>query len=156
MPIQETAQERQPPVNSAPAITPAKATTERPSFDVALQPPLEFVLGVPGVSGRFALVSVKRRPNTPESDLLRVKVRVTGRGRGTEATIVRAGMFMLLPEEAEPIRPEEDPVDTVYVDKVSDQDMIFVIPIALTQATFRIQYFGDKANIPLDLTPPSP
>jgi hypothetical protein len=144
---------------SEPSPQPAPARTEeiaidRPSYAVVLPKPREFVIGVHGVTGRFTLLSVDRAPNTPESDALKVRVRVTGRGREGDFTTVRAGMFTLIPDGASPVRPERDPVDTVYAGKSADQDILFIIPTELVRATFRMDYFGDKADIPLDLGPP--
>jgi hypothetical protein len=135
------------PVESAPT------TAARSSYAVALPSRREYVLGPKDVGGRYMLVSARVDPQTPESDALTIQVRVKSTALQGHHSIVNQGSFGLVVGRSS-IAPEGIFADIIASGTSRDREIVFIIEPGVSRATLTITNFTERADIPLDLTPP--
>lgn len=135
------------PVESAPT------TTARSSYAVALPSRREYVLGPKDVGGRYMLVAARVDPQTPESDALTIQVRVKSTALQGHGTVINQGAFGLVVGGSSAL-PEGIFTDIIASGTSKDGDIVFIIEPGVSRATLTITNFTERADIPLDLTPP--
>jgi hypothetical protein len=83
------------------------ATADRPSRGPSKpSDPLEVVIGPNAISGQFILLTADRKPSTPTSDKLTLRLRVVSRAIADLVTPFQSAMLEVRSQGLEPINPE--------------------------------------------------
>lgn len=141
------------PESPDPAASAALVTARKPHA-VTLPGQREYVLGTRYDKARYILLAANVTPQTSESDVLAIKVRVLAEGEYPAA--LSSPQFSLA-IDGRSVEPQTFFADRVPAGESRERDLRFVVAPEWTQAMFRIRVFPDHtAEIPLNLQAPKP
>jgi hypothetical protein len=97
------------------------------------------------------LLATERKPSTPTSDRLTVRLRVVSRAIADLVTPFQSAMLEVRSPGLEPINPEHSFSYPVPAGNSRNEDVVFIIPssLRLDDAVLRIHYYNEQKEIPL-------
>ena len=136
----------------------------RPAHPVSTQPgapssrhhdPREIVVGASGISNRYTLLSVARKPVSSKSDELTVRLHVESLATEPLVSPFESDMLEIRSQELQPINPNTPFRSPIPSGVSRNQDVVFSIPpsLNLDHATLQIHYYNYQNEIPLNLPP---
>lgn len=138
---------------AAPLEEPAEPAITRQAYLLTLPTKREYEFTSAAGRAVYTLLRAKVTPQTPESDLLKVSVRVLNRNRPENYFVALSGRFELITEEK--TFKAEDFAVMVPGQQTRDVDAAFYIPAGLGEAKLRMALWDDAlVDIPLDVTMP--
>lgn len=119
----------------------------RPSSD-----PRQVAVGPTGISNRYTLLSIDRKPVSSTLDQLTVRVRVESLATANLVSPFESDMLEIRSRGEDPINPSTPFRLPVPSGNTRDQDIVFNIPssLNLTHASLQIHYFNYQNEIPLN------
>ena len=140
------------PTVSAPLPDPPEPAIDRPPYFVSLPDKREYALNAQADRAVYMLLRAKVTPQTPESDRLRLSVRVINRNQVLMYVLMDRSRFQLIAEDRT-FRPEDFQI-IVPLKESRDIDVDFILPANLGPTTLRMMLWEAQVDIPFNLTPP--
>ena len=115
--------------------------------------PSEITVGASGISNRYRLLSVERKPGSSKSDELTVRLHVVSLAMEPLVSPFESDMLEIRSPGLQPINPSTSFRLPIPSGESRNQDIVFNIPqgLDLNRATLQIHYYNDQSEIPLSL-----
>jgi hypothetical protein len=147
------------PSETATATLPAPATssvhlTSHPGADPSQHSdPRQIVVGPTGISNRYTLLRLDRKPVSPTKDELIIRLHVDSLATETLVSPFDSDMLALNAWEMQPLNPKTKFRHPVPSGNSLNQDIVFSIPntLDLTHTTLQIHYYNYQNEIPLSV-----
>ena len=157
---------RVPPIGSSPSASvvparsltpthPSRASSKPAAAATAVSDPHVITVGAMGISNRYTLVHIDRKPISPTHDALTIRLHVESLAMENLVSPFESDMLELIAPDQAPIRPTTPFRHPVPGGNSRNQDIVFNIPSALelNHATLQIHYYNYQNELPLDLPP---
>ena len=117
--------------------------------------PREIVVGASGISNRYTLLSVARKPVSAKRDELTVRLHVESLATEPLVSPFESDMLEIRSPGQQPITPSSSFRLPISSGNSRNQDIAFSIPssLHLEGATLQIHYYNYQNEIPLNLPP---
>ena len=155
-----------PPIGSSPSASavpersltpthPSRASSKPAPAATAVSDPHVITVGAMGISNRYTLVHIDRKPISPTHDALTIRLHVESLAMENLVSPFESDMLELIAPDQAPIRPTMPFRHPVPGGNSRNQDVVFNIPSALelNHATLQIHYYNYQNELPLDLPP---
>ena len=138
-------------VATAQSVPPAQAV--QASTASHQSDPSEVTVGASGISNRYRLLSVERKPGSSKSDELTVRLHVVSLAMEPLVSPFESDMLEIRSPGLQPINPSTSFRLPIPSGESRNQDIVFNIPrgLDLNQATLQIHYYNNQSEIPLSL-----
>ena len=115
--------------------------------------PSEITVGASGISNRYRLLSVERKPGSSKSDELTVRLHVVSLAMEPLVSPFESDMLEIRSPGLQPINPSTSFRLPIPSGESRNQDVVFNIPqgLDLNRATLQIHYYNNQSEIPLSL-----
>jgi hypothetical protein len=140
---------------SVSAARPAQVSTGSGAARAQQSDPREIIVGPSGISNRYTLLDVDRKPISSERDELIVKLRVKSLATDNLVSPFESNMLEIKSSGLPPINPSTVFNHPIPSGSSLNQDIVFRIPtsVSLKGMTLRIHYYNYQNEISLDQSP---
>jgi hypothetical protein len=117
--------------------------------------PHEVIVGPSGISNRYTLMSVERRPGQSKGDKLIISLHVESLAAETLVSPFESDMLDIKSPGLQPITPSAAFHQPIPSGESRNQEIAFNIPpsLILNRATLCIHYYNYESEIPLSVPP---
>ena len=136
---------------TAQSVPPTQAVQASPASHQS--DPSEVTVGASGISNRYRLLSVERKPGSSKSDELTVRLHVVSLAMEPLVSPFESDMLEIRSPGLQPINPSTSFRSPIPSGESRNQDIVFSIPqgLDLNRATLQIHYYNNQSEIPLSL-----
>jgi len=138
---------------SVPSTPPAPLSSHPGATASRHSDPREVVVGPTGISNRYTLLRMDRKPISPTKDELIIRLHVDSLATEPLVSPFESDMLALSGWEMEPINPKTKFRHPVTSGNSLNQDVVFSIPstLDLNRTTLQIHYYNYQNEIPLSV-----
>ena len=138
---------------SVPPAQAAQSSTQNGTTASQQSDPSEITVGASGISNRYRLLSVERKPGSSKSDELTVRLHVVSLAMEPLVSPFESDMLEIRSPGLQPINPSTSFRLPIPSGESRNQDVVFNIPqgLDLNRATLQIHYYNNQSEIPLSL-----
>jgi hypothetical protein len=141
-----------PPV---PATRGVQVSTRNGSSISEQSDPREITVGPSGISSRYRLLSVERKPVSSKGDKLTVKLHVESLAIENLVSPFGSDMLEITGPGPQPITPHRSFNLPIPSGHSRNQDIVFSVPpsLSLSHSVLRIHYYNHQSEIPINVSP---
>ena len=143
------------PAQSLTAAHPSEVVPKPEPSPAERSDPHVITVGANGISNRYTLTHIGRKPISPTHDALTIRLHVESLAMDNAVSPFESDMLELIAPEQAPIYPMTPFRHPVPSGNSRNQDVVFKVPSALSlnHATLQIHWYNYQNELPLDLPP---